>query len=228
MYSALASGDTIRHYQKQNNLEEANAGLSWGELFEAGYTGIGHGLTSYGPEQAYRVLRTVGKIFGSEDLKTFATQGIERELRLREIRKMWAIHKAEKGGTFSALKDINQMWSLDAASSLIGDAGLTQRALTRDNALDVIGAAKEKMGLSKEHGILSNGLAGMVEYMGRMLGISSEILLAQDQFFKMIGAGGELAARNHRRATQQAGGDQAKYKAVMEKLTKISTRRHSY
>lgn len=138
---------------------------------------------------------------------------------MRKVKEMWSTHKETKGGTLSALKDINGMWNNEAASSLIGDAGLTQRALTKDNALEVIGAAKEKMGLSREHGLISGGLSTMVDYMGRMLGISSEVLLAQDSFFKMIGAGGELAARNHREASRQAGGDQAKYQALMEKFS---------
>lgn len=85
MFSALQSADTIRHYQQQNNKEEVNKGLTWGERLEAGYTGLAHGLTSHGPEQLYRAMRTIGKIVGSDDLQAFASDGITREERLREL-----------------------------------------------------------------------------------------------------------------------------------------------
>lgn len=53
MYSALSSGDTLRQYQKQNNIDEVTEGLSWSERLEAGATGLAHGLASYGPEQIF-------------------------------------------------------------------------------------------------------------------------------------------------------------------------------
>ena len=55
------------------------------------------------------------------------------------------------GGMWDGLKKYLDTWrtdrAADPASPLIGDAGITERALTRDNALDVIGGVKEKIGL---------------------------------------------------------------------------------
>ena len=144
----------------------------------------------------------------------------------RKVRSDWKIHKETQGGRLEALRSLNDMWGVDPSSSLIGDAGLTERSLTKQNALDVIGGIKEKLGLSSEHGLISNGMATMVDYMGRMLGISGEILLAQDQFFKTIAAHGEVAARNHREALRQSGGDKAKYKALMEQFQKNTPPEH--
>ncbi|MCD8139843.1 MAG: hypothetical protein LUE17_08715 [Planctomycetaceae bacterium] len=85
LYAGLTSADTIRQYQKRNNQEEVAESLSWGERLRAGYTGLAHGLSSYGPEQLYRAMKTTGKIFGSQDLQDFASEGIARELRIREL-----------------------------------------------------------------------------------------------------------------------------------------------
>lgn len=141
---------------------------------------------------------------------------------LINVKNTWRTHKAEQGGTLAGLKNVNNMWENNPVSSIIGDAGLTKRSLTRENALDVIGGVKERIGLSKEHGMISNGMSSMVEYLGRMLNISGEVLLAQDQFFKTIAAHGELHAQNHRLATIQSGGDKAKYNALMEQFKKKS------
>ncbi len=145
---------------------------------------------------------------------------------IRKLRQQWATHRADQGGTFDALRNINSMWDADIASSIIGDAGLTERSLTKQNALDVIGGVKEKMGLSKEHGLISDSLSTMVDYMGRMLGISGEILLAQDQIFKTVAAHGEVAAKNHREAVTQSRGDQTKYQKLMERFNANTPAEH--
>ncbi|MCD8139844.1 MAG: hypothetical protein LUE17_08720 [Planctomycetaceae bacterium] len=136
----------------------------------------------------------------------------------RKVRAQWSAHREKQGGTLSALQSINEMWGIDPSSSIIGDAGITERSLTRENVLEVIGGLKEKAGLSREHGMISNGLSTMVDYMGRMLSISSEILLAQDQFFKTIAAYGQVGALNYRQAMLQSGGDRAKFKTLMEQF----------
>lgn len=66
----------------------------------------------------------------------------------------------------------------------------------------------------------------MVEYMGRVLGYSGKILQAQDQFFKTIAMHGELAARNYREATRQAGGDKAKFQALMKRFAENPPAEH--
>lgn len=144
----------------------------------------------------------------------------------KKLRQQWSTHKADQGGTVNALRNLNDMWDVDSSSSIIGDAGITERSLTKQNALNVIRGIKEKAGLSQEHGLISDGLATMVDYMGRMLGISGDILLAQDQIFKTIAASGEVAARNHREALMQSGGDRAKYRTLLEKFNANTPAEH--
>lgn len=135
---------------------------------------------------------------------------------LRKVREQWSTHKANKGGTVAALRSIPEMWEADPSISIVGDAGINQRSLTRDNALEVIGAAKAAIGLSREHGLISNGLSYMVEYWGRLLGISNDILLSTDMFFKTVASHGELNALNHRKAVELSGGDKAKYRTLFD------------
>ena len=145
---------------------------------------------------------------------------------VRKLKQQWSTHKAEQGGTLSALRNLNDMWDVDPASSIIGDAGMTERSLTKANAQDVIGGIKEKAGLSREHGIISDGLSTMVDYMGRMLGISGDILLAQDQIFKTIAAHGEVSALNHRKAMMESKGDRVKYRELVNHFKENTPAEH--
>lgn len=130
---------------------------------------------------------------------------------LLKVRDQWVDHKNDKGGTVAALRSTKEMWDTDPTTSLIADAGMYDRQLTKENTLDVIGAVKERVGLSKDPGMVSNGLATMIDYLGRTLSISSDLLYSSDMFFKTLAAHAEVNALNHRRATQEAGGDNAKY-----------------
>ena len=184
-----------------------NAGLTAGEImnrFTAETMGLGQGVARG---------ETLALIDGMWD-------------GLRKVKEQWSMHKADKGGTIAALRSLPDMWDADPSVSIVGDAGMNQRSLTRENALDVIGAAKERIGLSKEHGMISNGLSYMVEYMGRMLGISSDVLLTTDMFFKTVAAHGELNALNHRKAMEVSGGDKAKYNTLFEHYKNNTPKEH--
>ena len=151
MYSALASPNTIRQYQQRNNREEAEADLSWGERLEAGYTGLAHGLTSYGPEQMYRALRTMGKIFGSQDLQDFASEGVERELKIRELDPYYKVP---------------ENWHMDGwgRSLYEGFRGMSSSALAMlPGAATMLVPGGQAIGLAML-GVGAGGIAGFAEY----------------------------------------------------------------
>lgn len=93
MHSGIVNSDTISMYQRQNNREEINRSLSWGERLDAAGTGLAHGVTSYAPEQILRAMRTIGKIFHSEDLQAFASEEIDKELEKRRLDPYYKVPK---------------------------------------------------------------------------------------------------------------------------------------
>lgn len=92
VYSNLANPNALTPFLQQNALNKKESSLTWGESFDAAWTGVAHGFTTYGPEQLYRAARTLarmgGVVFDTSGIQQWATDGINEQLEER-IRDEW-------------------------------------------------------------------------------------------------------------------------------------------
>lgn len=81
--SAYSNNSAVVPYLKNNTQNKLDESLTWGEMFDAAWTGAKTGVGSYAPERFYRAMRTIGTMLGSDGLQDWAAQGIEETVRER-------------------------------------------------------------------------------------------------------------------------------------------------
>ena len=84
----LHNPNAVVPYIRQNAEDTQESSMSWGDYFDAAWTGAKHGVTTYGPEQLYRAARTIarmgGNLFDTSGIQDWASEGIEANLRARQ------------------------------------------------------------------------------------------------------------------------------------------------
>ena len=135
--------------------------------------------------------------------------------------KLGKFHLQEQGGFWKGAGNIDQVFAGQEGVSILGKEGTKRSKLSRENSQEVFAHInKEWLGLSSEHNIITDGLSGMIEMLGRGLGYSGKLLFAEDQFFKIVSASAETRALVHRRALKESNGNQARFEALKEKYSK--------
>ena len=144
MTSAFANENTLVPYLRNNEKNKLDESLTWGEMFDAAWTGTKTGIGSYAPERFYRALRTVGSMIGSDDLQEWAAQGIEENVRERTedpwyqpdeswMKKEWgrAIYEGFANHTASLATMVPGMAASLAAAPLTGGTSIGALLLMR-------------------------------------------------------------------------------------------------